>query len=131
MLMDDVGESTFEIWLAPLELLAIELEDALVVSAPRETVGWVTRRFGRILDSAAGRVGRRLRVADELEWRAAATLTPIAATPPADVSAGKSGGRSADVPPDVSTGASSDSSVGRSVYPSSYTHVYNQLKGAS
>ena len=48
MLLDDVGESTFEIWLAPLELIVVDLEDTLVVSARPETVGWVApRRAGR------------------------------------------------------------------------------------
>ena len=50
-LREAVGESTFEIWLASLELIAVDLEGTLVVSAPAETVGWVARRFGRILDA--------------------------------------------------------------------------------
>ena len=53
VLLDAVGESQFGIWLAPLELLAVDLEGTLVVSAPRETRSWVTDRFGRLLDSAA------------------------------------------------------------------------------
>jgi hypothetical protein len=66
VLLDAVGDSAFEIWLAPLELIAIAVDGALIVSAPRETVGWVARRFGRLLDSTAERAGRRLRIADEL-----------------------------------------------------------------
>jgi hypothetical protein len=86
VLLDAVGQSRFEIWLAPLELIAVDLEGTLVASAPRDTVGWVARRFGRILDSAAERAGRRLRVADELERKAAESPSPIAAAAPADVS---------------------------------------------
>ena len=37
MLLDAVGESTFEIWLAPLELIAVDLQDTLVVFARPET----------------------------------------------------------------------------------------------
>ena len=73
-----VGESTCEIWLAPLELIAVDVEGTLIVSAPAETVGWVVRRFGRILDGAAQRAGRSLRVADELERTAAEPLSSIA-----------------------------------------------------
>ena len=59
LLREAVGESTFEIWLARLELIAVDLEGTLIVSAPAETVGWVARRFGRVLDGAARRAGRR------------------------------------------------------------------------
>ena len=79
LLREAVGESTFEIWLAPLELIAVDLEGTLVVSAPAETVGWVARRFGRVLDGAAQRAGRRLRIADEVERKAAESLDPAAA----------------------------------------------------
>jgi hypothetical protein len=90
VLRDVVGESAFEIWLAPLELLAVDLDGALVVSAPRETVGWLARRFGRILESAAERAGRRLRIADELERHAAEALSPTTPPSAADVSARRS-----------------------------------------
>jgi hypothetical protein len=123
-------ESTFEIWLAPLELLAVDLDGALVVSAPRDTVGWVARRFGRILDSAAERAERRLRIADELERRAAETLSPTTAPAPAEVSVGESD-RSCGFAPEVSADASSDPPVDGSVYPSSYTDVCNQFKNVS
>ena len=46
VLLNAVGESTFEIWLTPLERIAVNVEDTLVVSAPRETVGWVARGSG-------------------------------------------------------------------------------------
>ena len=88
LLRDAVGESTFEFWLAPLELIAVDLEGTLLVSAQAETVGWVARRFGRILDGAAHGAGRRLRVADEVERKAAEPLAAAAAgSAPGGVSA--------------------------------------------
>jgi hypothetical protein len=131
VLPGEVGESTFEIWLAQLELIAVDLDGALVASAPPETIGWIARRFGRILDSAAERAGRRMRVADEPERRAAEALSPNASAAPADLSAGKSVERSPSVRADVSTGRSSDSSVDGSAYPSPHTDVYNQFKEVS
>ena len=43
---------TYEIWLEPLELLAIR-EGKLLVEAPPATESWVAKRFGRILESCA------------------------------------------------------------------------------
>jgi hypothetical protein len=131
VLLDTVGESTYEIWLAPLELIAVGAGETLLVSAPPETVGWVARRFSRILDIAAERGGRRLRFADELERRAAQTLSAIAAAAPADVSAGGSGEGSRDFRADVSSGGSGDPPPDGLPDPSSYTDVYNELKGVS
>ena len=127
-LLDVVGHSTFEIWLAPLELLAVDLDGTLVVTAPRETVGWVARRFGRILDTAAERVGRRLRIADELERQAAEALSPASAAGPSDLSAHRSVERPCGFPADVSSGGSGDPSGDGSAYRSSYPDVYNQLE---
>jgi hypothetical protein len=128
VLLDVVGESTFEIWLAPLELLAVDLEGELVVSAPRETLGWVARRFGRILDSGAERAGRRLRLADEPERDAAKTLGSTTAPGPDRVSVRRSVEQRCGFPADVSPGGSGDPSGDGSAYPSSYTDVYNQLE---
>jgi hypothetical protein len=128
VLLDAVGESTFEIWLAPLELLVVDVDGTLVVSAPRETVGWVARRFGRILDSSAERAGRRLRVADELERQAAESLNSITTARPGDLSARSSGGRPCGFRADASSGRSGDTSADGSAEPSSYTDVYNQLE---
>jgi hypothetical protein len=128
MLLDAVGDSTFEIWLAPLELIAVDLNGALVVSAPRETVGWVARRFGRILDSAAERAGRRLRIADELARQAAEALSPAATADSTDLSARNSVDRPSGFRADASPGRPGDTSADRSAYPSSYTHVYNQFQ---
>jgi chromosomal replication initiator protein len=47
-----VGESTFEIWLEPLELVAIR-DGKLMIDAPKATQAWVAKRFGRVLESCA------------------------------------------------------------------------------
>ena len=47
-----LGESTYEIWIAPLEVKAFE-GSALLLSAPPATRAWVAKRFGRILESCA------------------------------------------------------------------------------
>jgi hypothetical protein len=77
VLRETVGESTFEIWLAALELIAVDRDGTLVLSAPQATLGWLAQRFGRLLDRAAEDAGRRLRMADEVERAAAATLIQV------------------------------------------------------
>jgi len=47
-----VGESTYEIWLASLELRSVH-DGTLLVDAPAATYDWVSKRFGRILESCA------------------------------------------------------------------------------
>jgi chromosomal replication initiator protein len=47
-----VGESTYEIWLASLELKSVR-EGLVVVEAPAATYDWVSKRFGRIVESCA------------------------------------------------------------------------------
>ena len=47
-----VGESTYEIWIAPLEVAALE-GGVLLLKAPPATRAWVAKRFGRILDRCA------------------------------------------------------------------------------
>jgi len=50
-----VGESTYQLWLEPLE---VKVWDAagLVLQAPPDTQAWVAKRFGRILQTCAGAV---------------------------------------------------------------------------
>ncbi len=50
-----VGDSTFEIWLEPLELVAIR-DGKLLVDAPPATQAWLSKRFGRLLETSARRV---------------------------------------------------------------------------
>ena len=47
-----IGDSTFDIWIAPLEVKAWD-GDVLVIEAPRATQAWVAKRFGRILETCA------------------------------------------------------------------------------
>src|ERR1700704_5556440 len=47
-----VGESTYEIWLAPLEVKAMDGAQ-LLLEAPPATQAWVAKRFGRILETCA------------------------------------------------------------------------------
>ena len=47
-----VGDTTFEIWIAPLEFLALESQ-SLRLAAPNATHSWVATRFGRVLEACA------------------------------------------------------------------------------
>ncbi len=47
-----VGESTYDIWLDPIEVKALD-GAALVLQAPPATQAWVAKRFGRILETCA------------------------------------------------------------------------------
>jgi chromosomal replication initiator protein len=60
-----VGESTYEIWIAPLEVKAFE-GTVLLLRAPPATQAWVAKRFGRILERCARAVtGVEVQVAIE------------------------------------------------------------------
>ncbi len=60
-----LGDSTYEIWIAPLEVRTLE-HDVLLLHAPPATRAWVSRRFGRILESCAnGVLGTPVQVAIE------------------------------------------------------------------
>lgn len=66
-----VGDSTFEIWLEPLQLIAIHSTTAaLVLSGPSATLAWLEPRFGRLVERCAERIGRRVRIAGEIERQA-------------------------------------------------------------
>ncbi len=57
-----VGESTYEIWLAPLEVKALDAA-GLLLQAPPDTQAWVAKRFGRIVETCArGVLGSAVRV---------------------------------------------------------------------
>ena len=51
-LRQSLGESTFDIWLAPLELQAFD-GDALILDAPPGTRQWIAARYGRLLERCA------------------------------------------------------------------------------
>jgi chromosomal replication initiator protein len=60
-----LGDSTYEIWIAPLEVKALEGATLLLV-APPEIRSWVAKRFGRILERCAEAVtGTKMQVAVE------------------------------------------------------------------
>ena len=67
LLEETVGESTFAIWLEPVELIAVDGERRLVLALPSATAAWTATRFGRLLANCSARVGRELRLADEPE----------------------------------------------------------------
>ena len=62
-----VGEGQFAIWLEPIELIAIDSQDPLVIAPPTATRDWVQKRFGRLLSECAQRESRQLRFADDAE----------------------------------------------------------------
>ena len=47
-----LGESTYQLWIAPIEVKAYE-GTVLLLTAPPPTRAWVAKRFGRILESCA------------------------------------------------------------------------------
>jgi hypothetical protein len=67
LLLEAVGESQFEVWFEPLELIAIDASGALVVSVPAAECSWVRSRFGRLLRRCSQQTSRELRLAGEPE----------------------------------------------------------------
>jgi hypothetical protein len=65
-----VGESTFAIWLAPAQLVAVDDQRRLVVAVPAATARWTADRFGPMVARYAEGVGRELRFAAEAEVQA-------------------------------------------------------------
>ncbi len=60
-----LGDSTYEIWIAPLELRALEADTVHIV-APAAIQNWVATRFGRVLEACArGVLGGEVRVSVE------------------------------------------------------------------
>jgi chromosomal replication initiator protein len=47
-----VGDSTYEIWLDPLELRSLQ-GNVLLLAAPDRTQSWVSKRFGAVLEACA------------------------------------------------------------------------------
>jgi chromosomal replication initiator protein len=50
-----VGDATYEVWLEPLELVAIR-DRKLLIDAPGATRAWLSKRFGRLLETCAKNV---------------------------------------------------------------------------
>ena len=73
-----VGDSTFEIWMADLELIAVSRADqALLITGRPETALWVSRRYGRLLASLTDHCGRPVRVATERERQLHTAARPV------------------------------------------------------
>jgi hypothetical protein len=68
------GESTFEIWLAQLELLATDQSGCLLLAYPLETRGWLTTRYGGLLERTGRSLGRELRLASDRELQLLSAL---------------------------------------------------------
>jgi hypothetical protein len=115
-----VGWSTFEIWLAALELRAVDASRALVVDAPDATRSWVRKRFGRVIAEAATEIGRAVIVADEAQSQAmrAFGLDPVGVAAPMSAAPSLGG----------SSFSSACASYSSSACPLSYTSSYNQAK---
>jgi hypothetical protein len=77
-----VGESQFDIWLEPVELIAIDSDRKLVLALPPATAGWTRERFGRVLAACASSVGREVRFADQPELCALGAEAPSRSTFP-------------------------------------------------
>ena len=78
LLATKVGESMFEIWLAAIELRAVDADGALIIVAPDATREWVRGRYERLIAGAAEELGRSAVIADEARSVAiaAACLSP-------------------------------------------------------
>jgi DnaA N-terminal domain len=79
LMLNAVGESTFDIWLAPVELLAVDREGLLVLTGPKATLSWVQQRFGGLISDSCAQCGHRVRFASPRE-RAAIQHRPRAAS---------------------------------------------------
>ncbi|HEY1539098.1 MAG TPA: chromosomal replication initiator protein DnaA [Solirubrobacteraceae bacterium] len=75
-----VPDSTFEIWLAPLEARAL-LDTTLVVTAPDEIRSWISDRFGRVLQTCAAAVLGPQTVVDIVAPDAAIPTAPARQAP--------------------------------------------------
>jgi DnaA N-terminal domain len=67
LMLRAAGQSTFDIWLAPLELIAVDSKGALVVIAPALPLSWVHKRFGPLIANACQSCGQRMRFASPSE----------------------------------------------------------------
>ena len=71
-----VGEDMFAIWLEPVELIAVDRDERLVIAAPAPTAEWTSKRFRRLIAAAASEVGHGFPFANEAERHAIAACAP-------------------------------------------------------
>jgi hypothetical protein len=119
LMAERLGESMFEIWLAPIELCAVDGDGTVILVAPQEMRAWVVQRYQSVIDGAARMVGRRARIADAVESAAIAAAQSAVSSPDAP---------SYDTPADPSYGTSADTSYDTSACALSDTNAYNQPK---
>jgi hypothetical protein len=67
LLVERVGESTFEIWLDAVEMLAVDTDGALVLDGPDGTRGWVRERYGGVIAGCAELAGATVKFASEAQ----------------------------------------------------------------
>jgi hypothetical protein len=82
LLKPKLGDSQFEIWLDPVELIAVDRDRKLVLAAPPATAAWTRERFGRVLAACASSVGREVRFAEKPELCALDPEGPSSSTSP-------------------------------------------------
>lgn len=111
LLATKVGESLFEIWLAAIELIAVDVDGALILLTPDATRAWVCARFQRLIEAAAEEVGRRAEIADAA--RSTAILAALRMPDPTRHASGRS---------------SENTSYDASAYGLSYKPAYNPAK---
>jgi DnaA N-terminal domain len=136
LLLAAVGESTFGMWLDPLQLAAVDPNGTLVLAVPEPIGGWVRTRFASVLVSAADRAGRVVRFATEVEHRAFAPPPPAAGTPrrpaaPAGLPVPQSRTECVSPAGGGSVSPQTDGSSHGRAYTSSYTDVYTQTREVS
>ena len=87
------GSSTFEIWLAGFELIAVSVRDrALLIAAPGEIHGWAAARYRHLFQALSAGCGRQVRPATDrelavhhaIEQQRAGLLTRAASSSPND-----------------------------------------------
>jgi len=119
LMAERLGESMFEIWLAPIELRAVDGEDTLILVAPQEMRAWVDERYRSVIEGAARTVVRRARIADAVESAAITAAWSAVSSPDAP---------SYDTTADPSSSTSADTSYDTSACALSCTSAYNQPK---
>jgi len=76
-----VGESMFEIWLAPLHLVGADRNGCLLLASPPPTRSWLGERYGRLLEKTGRSTARGVRLATDRELqllnRLAAAQRPL------------------------------------------------------
>jgi hypothetical protein len=63
LIRDRTGETTFDIWLAGVELGAVDADGRLVLTCAEHTAGWVHSRFAALIAQCGDRAGREMRFA--------------------------------------------------------------------